>query len=256
MTATPGTVIKGIFALQLLIGVALVAGDLSVGVPGLPSGPRAPAMDQPVRPGDQTRRYSPRDLPDVPDRPFPATPDMPPRLVLEEAALDGRDVLRMVGTIAPGDGERMAELLERRFATDSAPEALLLHSPGGSVDDALSLGRQIRRLGLTVEIAAGDVCLSACPYVLAGGRSRRIDPEGSVGVHQHYFGENTIQPAFLAVEDIQAGLGRVMGYLDEMGLDPMLMRHALATPPDAIYILVAEELERYRVASPDDGSAP
>ena len=249
MTATPGTVIKGIFALQLLIGVALIAGDLSFGLPGLPSTQRAPGMDQPVRPGDQTRRYRPRDLPDVPNRPFPATPDMPPRLVLEDAELDGRDVLRMVGSIAPGDGDRVAVLLDQRFQVDDAPEALLLHSPGGSVEDALALGREIRRLGLAVEIAAGDVCLSACPYLLAGGAERSVDPDGSVGVHQHYFGENSVQPAFLAVEDIQAGQGRVMGYLDEMGLDPLLMQHALTTPPDSIYIFVAEELERYGIVS-------
>lgn len=66
-----------------------------------------------------------------------------------------------------------------------------------------------------------------------------------VGVHQHYFGENTVLPAFLAVEDIQRGQGEVMGYLDEMGIDLRLMQPALATPPDAIYILVREELERY-----------
>jgi hypothetical protein len=32
-------------------------------------------------------------------------------------------------------------------------------------------------------------------------------------------------------------------------LDPLVMRHALATPPDEIYILLPEELERYRFVS-------
>ncbi|WP_236938038.1 hypothetical protein [Frigidibacter mobilis] len=99
------------------------------------------------------------------------------------------------------------------------------------------------------------VCLSACPYILAGGVSRSADPAAVVGVHQHYFGENTLLPAFLAVEDVQRGQGAVIEYLDEMGVDAMLMAPALKTPPDEIYILDAEDLRRYRLVTEaiDDG---
>ncbi len=257
MTAAPGRVIKVIFGLQLLIGLALVWGDISVGLPRLPLGPAAPGMDQPVRPGDQTRRFAPRERRDVPNRPFPATPDMPDRLALEAADLDGRPVLRMVGQIAPGDAGRIPDLLSDRVESAPAPEALLLNSPGGSVEDALAIGRAVRRLGLRTEVAAGDVCLSACPYLLAGGTTRAVNAEGAVGVHQHYFGESGVLPAFLAVEDVQHGQGAVMAYLDEMGIDPLLMQPALTTPPDEIYILLPEELDRYALVSEDtERSAP
>jgi hypothetical protein len=239
--------------LQLAIGAFLVAGDMNTGLPGLPSTTRAPALDQPVRPGDQTRRFRPADLPDAPNRPFPPTPDMPDRLGLAEVELEGETLLRMVGGIAPGDGARVASLLAERFGAENPPRALLIHSPGGSVDDALALGRAIRDLGLTTRIAPGDVCLSACPYLFAGGTARQVDEGGALGVHQHYFGENTVLPAFLAVEDIQRGQGRVMGYLAEMGLDPLLMQHAMTTPPEAIYIFVPEELERYGIVTAPEG---
>lgn len=255
MNATPSSVIKGIFALQLMIGVGLIAGDMSAGLPTWSSKPRAPELDQPVRPGDQTRRFEPRDLPDVPNRPFPPTPDMPTRLMLTDVELDSRDMVRMVGTIAPGDGERLASLLADRFGAEDAPEALLLHSPGGSVGDALMLGRALRDRGIATEIAPGDLCLSACPYIFAGGATRTVQEGGSLGVHQHYFGENIVQPAFLAVEDIQRGQGQVMAYLAEMGLDPLLMQHALMTVPESIYIFVAEELDRYGIVTPPEGEA-
>lgn len=251
MRASPARVIKAIFALQMAIGVALVAGDMSFGVPSLPGGDRAPDLDQPVRPGDQTRRYRPGTLPDRPDRPFPTMTDMPDRLTLSEAQLDGRDVLRMVGTIAPGDGERVPDLLAERAGGEDPPP-LVLHSPGGSVEDALRIGRAVREMGLETEVATGEACLSACPYLLAGGVARRVHANGSVGVHQHYFGENTVLPAFLAVKDVQRGQGRVMAYLDEMGVDPLLMQHALTTPPESIYIFVPEELERYAMTTPGD----
>ena len=70
-------------------------------------------------------------------------------------------------------------------------------------------------------------------------------------MHQHYFGENIVQPAFLAVEDIQRGQGLVMAYLAEMGIGLGLMEHALMTPPDEIYILLREELEAYALVTGD-----
>ena len=40
-----------------------------------------------------------------------------------------------------------------------------------------------------------------------------------------------------------------MTYLIEMGIDPAVMQHALVTPPDAIYILIPEELKKYDLAT-------
>lgn len=249
MTASPARVIKAIFALQIAIGVALVAGEISFGLPVLPGSDRAPGLDRPVSPGDQTRRYDPAALPDRPGRTLPGPADMPDQLVLEEAQGGSARRLRLAGIIAPGDGARIAGLLAERVAGRDSGAALLLHSAGGSVDDALEIGRAIRALGLATEVAADGACLSACPYMLAGGSRRSVADGASVGVHQHYFGESTVLPAFLAVEDVQRGQARVMGYLEEMGVDPLLMRHALATPPDTIYLLVPEELQRYRLVT-------
>jgi hypothetical protein len=56
-------------------------------------------------------------------------------------------------------------------------------------------------------------------------------------------------PAFIAVEDIQRGQGEVMGYLIAMGVDPELMRVALLTPPEDIYLLTPEELMQFRLVT-------
>ena len=104
----------------------------------------------------------------------------------------------------------------------------------------------MRAEGINTALRSGDICYSACPYLLAAGARRQIPDDGSVGVHQHYFGENALLPAFVAVEDIQRGQAEVMGYLNDMGVDPLVMRHAMAPPPDEIYILLPEELRAYR----------
>lgn len=244
-------VIRWIFVSQIIIAGILVGRDLAgAGFAGLgwPGSTGAPRISEPVRPGDQTRRFSPNRLPARPtttpgDRPYPETGELPDRL---EFAVVGDDALSLTGTIAVGDAIRFADHLQ---TLRIPPKRIWLRSPGGSVSDALDIGRAVREAGISTAMGAVDICLSACPYVLAAGIERTVHPDAWVGVHQHYFGENTILPAFMAVEDVQRGQAEVMSYLNEMGIDPLVMQHAMVTPPDEIYLLVPEELETYRLVT-------
>lgn len=106
----------------------------------------------------------------------------------------------------------IAELGDRRLP-------IFVNSPGGSVADALAMGRLIRAKHLSVAVAHTEIapceparpvkgakpsapnasdcaipagaavaadafCASACPLVLAGGVERYVSPLGRVGVHQ------------------------------------------------------------------------
>ncbi|SPF78427.1 hypothetical protein [Pseudoprimorskyibacter insulae] len=234
---TVPNVLRGVLGLQLVIGAALVLGDMGGGGIGLPRlSPDVPRLSEPVRPGDQRRVFNPsRDHPNV--QPLRDPGPLPDRLVLTQ--IEGGQ-WRLEGTIAEGDADRIGPQL-----SEAAPEVLVLQSPGGSVQDALILGRDLRRLGIGTQMLDGEFCYSACPYLLAGGAERDISEVASVGVHQHYFGENSLLPAFTAVEDIQRGQAEVMRYLSDMGIDPLVMQPAMSTPPDEIYILLPEELRQY-----------
>ncbi|MEP5758374.1 MAG: hypothetical protein ABJ327_03485 [Litoreibacter sp.] len=239
-------VIFGILGLQLLLATMLMGRDLTSAWATINWPSTQPRFDTPVLPGDQTRRYRPSDMPlreaDLgnPDRPYRSTGDMPARLAFEL----NDDVLNLTGTIAPGDAERMAEQM-----ADVDIQRVRLNSPGGSVQDALEIGRMLRKARLETLLGAGDICLSACPYVLASGIERRVHGTAQVGVHQHYFGQNSALPAFLAVEQIQRGQADVMRYLAEMDVDTLIMQHALNTPADEIYVLLNTQLTEYRLAT-------
>ncbi len=228
----------GILIFQLGLGFLLFWDDLAEGLRVPSFAPSAPSLTEPIRPGDQTRRYR-QDRAPAPGQPMPDTP-LPERLVL--TPIEAGQTALLEGGIAEGDAARITGLIE---GLASRPTRVILNSPGGSVQDALELGRYLRDAGLNTAMRAGDICYSACPYVLAAGVDRDIPETASVGVHQHYFGESTLLPAFVAVEDIQRGQGLVMRYLDQMGIDPLVMSHALVTPPDQIYVLVPEELRAY-----------
>jgi hypothetical protein len=246
-------VIYGLLATQIGIAGLLAGGDLLRALPRIALPSSQPAFDNPTSPGDQTRRYKPSDMPlrpareGNPNRPYESTGDMPERLQFDIAG----ETLFLTGQIAPGDADRLADYLTGPNAPLGAGRVTqaMLNSPGGSVYDALEIGRALRSTGLNTVMEAEDICLSACPYILAGGVARRVHPDAQVGMHQHYFGTNTVLPAFLAVEDIQHGQGEVMVYLEEMGVDLRVMQHALLTPPDEIYILLKEQLLDYALAT-------
>lgn len=239
-------ILRWIFGLQLVFAAVLLSSDLMRVLPQIAFPSTAPDITQPLGPGDQTRRYSPADI--TPrtarpgSRPIPVTDDMPSRLLFEFVRWQDKPTVTITGEIAPGDAVRFEEFIKN---VADIPTQAFLNSPGGSVSDALALGRALRRLEISTAMTASDICLSACPYILAGGIARTVEDGALVGVHQHYFGENTALPAFLAVEDIQRGQGDVMVYLAEMDIDPLVMQHALVTPPDEIYLLTTEELTRY-----------
>ncbi|MFN7004142.1 MAG: hypothetical protein ACK4NW_12025, partial [Roseinatronobacter sp.] len=240
--------LRAMLALQVGLAGMIVLSDFQRLAPGRFHNSSAPPASVPVQPGDQTRRYSPRSVPD--DRParpdFPRGPDTPARLRFTESVVDGAESVSLEGRIAPGDGDRFEDYLAGRA---SVPDEIVLHSPGGSVHDALQIGRVIRAGGWPVTIQDGAACFSACPYILAGGAQRRVSQGALIGVHQHYFGESTILPAFLAVESIQRGQAEVLVYLDEMGIDLRLMARAMQTAPDSIYILVEAELTDFGMAT-------
>jgi hypothetical protein len=238
-------VLLAILLFQLGLGLLLIWGDLR-GTLRLPSfGPATPNLSEPIRPGDQTRRYDPDRAP-PPGRPMPASP-LPERLTLTPLAAGAQVLLE--GTIAAGDGARIVKQIEE---LPRRPEGVILNSPGGAVAEALELGRWLRAEGLGTALRAGDICYSACPYLLAGGVTRQVPEAGSVGVHQHYYGQSSLLPVFVAVEEIQRGQAAVMAYLDAMGIDPLVMRHAMETPPDEIYLLLPEELAAYGFVTPTE----
>lgn len=239
--SSPIRVMKWLLGAQIVLAGLLIAIDIGPSIPRLLSPSGAPELDQPIGPGDQTRHYRPN----RPATPGPGVdPDMPRRLIAETLEVDGAPALRIRGAVAAGDGERIVNEVQR-----VQPARVWLDSPGGSVTDALAIGRALRAVEAETQLDDGAVCFSACPYMFVGGTVRRVAETARLGVHQHSFGETTILPAFLAVEDIQRGQAGVLDHLDDMGIDLRIMGPSMATPADEIYILTEDELRDWNVVT-------
>ncbi len=233
------------------IAILLVAADVSATLyPGLIGDDPLPRG--PVSPGDQLRRFEPGDA--QPGRSVPLgdpaidlPAEQPARLEFTvHTDEDFGKILLLNGAIKVGDASRLGTYLD---SLGNIPRTVALNSPGGVVDEALSIGRLLRDQKMATAVLRGMACASSCPYVLAAGSTRTVSSSGAVGLHQHYYETPGYMPVYFAVEDIQKGQGRTLEYLIEMGVDPGLMVYSLNTGPSDIYVLVEDELLESRLAT-------
>ena len=155
-------------------------------------------------------------------------------------------VLLAEGAIDPGASVRFASEIEAR---GEYVKAIMLDSPGGSVDDAIAMSKLIREKRLDTRVASKGLCASSCPIVFAGGINRTAEKDAVLGVHQVFNGGRDRPSAEQAMSSAQATTARVARHLQEMGIEPGLWLHALETPPDRLYYLTPKEMAEFKLTT-------
>ncbi|MBB4002347.1 hypothetical protein [Aurantimonas endophytica] len=260
-----GAVLRGVFVSLLAVSAAIVYldyRDLAAATADVERTMRTePLPLQRPEPGDQVRPYLPRTIPVGPDRGEPTLPGYDGPVGGEAMAEPMRFVaapggaVTAIGRIEIGTGAQLTEFLAEQGIR--AGSTVHLHSPGGSVDDAIEMAREIRRLRLSTSVPDDGYCASACPLVLAGGVTRAAGTDAWVGVHQVYAvdipGMPELRDVGASISEIQATIARCQELLVEMGVDPAVWIKAMQTPPEELYVLTEDDLSTYRMvqAEPD-----
>src|SRR3954454_7530818 len=160
--------------------------------------------------------------------------------------LVGGGRLMATGTITPGISEAFAAEVGKR---SDYIKTVVLNSPGGSVTDALAMGRLIREKKIATEVEAGKYCASSCPLVFAGGIERRAGDKAAIGVHQ----VAAISSASAAPRDemdvAQRISARCQRYLGDMGISLQVWVHAMETPHDRLFIFKPDELKSLNIVT-------
>jgi hypothetical protein len=165
--------------------------------------------------------------------------------------LVGDGKLMAVGGIEPGTAKRFADEIEKR---GSYVKTIVLHSPGGSVQDALAMGRLIRERKFATEVEDGAYCASSCPLVFAGGAERKAGDHAAIGVHQVFSAANgpISGDGMASAQRVSAECQR---YLRDMGVDQQVWVHAMETPKDELFYFKPEELIGLKLATAAAGAA-
>lgn len=196
-----------------------------------------PALPPALRPGTGTTTVDPRDT---------MTLDADALRLPMRFELRPNGVLAAEGSIDPGAARRLSAELDAR---GEYVRNVTLNSPGGSLDDAMSMAQMVRERGLATSVEDGAICASSCPLLLAGGVSRTVAEKAAVGLHQFYAGTDLPAAPAQAMSDAQRTAARIARYLAGMDVDPALWLHALDTPPQSLYYLSRDEMERYRLVT-------
>lgn len=214
-------------------------------------------------PGDQIRPYLPRTIPVGPDRGEPTLPGYDGPVGGEAMAapmrfIDAGDgAVSAIGRIDIGTAATFKALLEepgRRI------ETLYLHSPGGSVEDAMAMARLVREKRIDTRVPPDGYCASACPLLFAGGVERSAGTSAWIGLHQVYAvdlpGVAPERDLDASIADIQATIGECQELLVDMGVKPEVFIKAMKTPPEALYVLTEEELRDFDMVTPERFGPP
>ncbi|MBS0527876.1 MAG: hypothetical protein JSS22_00600 [Proteobacteria bacterium] len=150
---------------------------------------------------------------------------------------------------------------------------VVLDSSGGSVNDAIALGRRWRELGLrttvgtsvVIKTAAGNraavlpdaYCESMCVFILLSGKARYIPDGAHVRVHQIWMGDRAEDPkaASYNAQDlmiVERDIGRLAKYTFDMGGAGDLLSLALSVPPwEDLHELSPAELRSTNLVTTD-----
>ncbi|AJA62461.1 MULTISPECIES: hypothetical protein [Bradyrhizobium] len=142
---------------------------------------------------------------------------------------------------------------------------VVLDSSGGSVNDAITLGRRFRNLGLSTTVgisvqnrsgqsarpavASEAYCESMCVFLLLAGKKRYVPEAAHVRVHQIWMGDRAddAKAASYSAQDlmiVERDIGRLAKYTFDMGGAGDLLSLALSVPPwEDLHELDAGELK-------------
>jgi hypothetical protein len=162
-----------------------------------------------------------------------------------------------------------------KFATkhDVRGATIVLDSGGGSVLDAIKLGRRWRDLkvsttvGMAVQMPATPMgtarptilpqayCESMCVFLLLSGVNRYVPPAAHIRVHQIWMGDRAedARAASYSADDvsiIERDIGRLARYTFEMGGTGDLLELSLSVPPwKPLRQLTMEEIRQAKLSS-------
>jgi len=150
---------------------------------------------------------------------------------------------------------------------------IVLDSSGGSVNDAIALGRRWRNLGALTTVgismetrtAHGDrasvvpeaYCESMCVFLLLSGKTRYVPAAAHVRVHQIWMGDRAddARAASYTAEDlmiVERDVGRLAKYTFDMGGAGDLLSLSLNVPPwEELHELSPAELRLTRLVTTD-----
>lgn len=153
-------------------------------------------------------------------------------------------VAKVSEDIAPGDYEVLMKGIMANPGT-FAQKVVMLDSIGGSVPEAIRIGRLLRETDFDTLVPSTGVCQGTCVYLLAAGRKKTV--RGHVGLHRPYYPNGDSAQGEARYNGVRYDAG---AYLREMNVPSTLIDEMNRIDPRQMRVLTPAELARFRLTSP------
>lgn len=161
---------------------------------------------------------------------------------------DGVPYVIVTGTIGTGDADAF-----KSFVRENAVEGglVVISSPGGSVVEAMHIGRFIRRNDMQTMVPKDGECFSACFLAFVGGVSRSVNPSGHIGSHQFYWASGDVPDGLKATAITQEFLADIIDYLLQLKIDVRSLTFIMRAPPEDMFIFGPKAQEGLNITGSD-----
>lgn len=136
--------------------------------------------------------------------------------------------------------ERVTAMAERM---DIDKRILDIDSAGGQVEDGIRAGDTIGDSHWTIWVREGDICHSACVFILAAGDNRLIS--GPVGIHRIIRLHSDATTRAELEQELRAVHDRIKDYFARNGADVAVADMMMTVPSSDLRLLTADELRQY-----------
>ncbi|MEM6887583.1 MAG: hypothetical protein AAGA74_02340 [Pseudomonadota bacterium] len=154
------------------------------------------------------------------------------------------------GPIVNGTFKKFQEFLTSD-EVDGHSGQIFLNSRGGSLGEALQIGRLVRDYGLNTKVgkvrdfsaptfAVEGVCESACAYIFMAGVKRSLRDGDVLGVHRFFSTERSIEGG-----TAQQMSGQLISYMVEMGVDARLFTLASRQAAEGMHYVTSVEAKEF-----------
>lgn len=151
-------------------------------------------------------------------------------------------VAKVSEDIAPGDYDALMKGVlghPGKFVR----KIVILDSIGGSVPEAIRMGRLLRETGFDALVPSTGLCQGTCVYLLAAGRGKIVS--GSVGLHRPYYAHGDSSRDQALYKGVRYNSA---AYFKEMNIPPSLLEDMQRIDPRQMRVLSTIELARYRLS--------
>lgn len=140
----------------------------------------------------------------------------------------GKYSLYIKGDIRAGDASIVEGIFEEAILDHARIEIILVDSVGGSVADAVDIGRMARAWDSWTRIYG--YCYSSCALIYVGGSIRYPASNAELGLHRPYFSVHpgSSRPTTDNVDDLYSS---VKAYLSEMNISPNFFDTMMSVSP-------------------------